>query len=151
MSLQERMSSHKRFCKSLHIQNRATMSFSIVHILSYFGTPQVLAKLLKTQVDLDSKDGDGRTPLSWAAERGHETVVKLLLETGRVNPNSKNGDGRTPLWYVAERGHEAVVKLLLETGRVDPNSRNGDGRTPLLWAAERGHEAVIRLLEARIR
>jgi ankyrin repeat protein len=30
--------------------------------------------------DLESKDGLGRTPLSWAVERGHEAVVKLLLE-----------------------------------------------------------------------
>jgi ankyrin repeat protein len=30
-------------------------------------------------VDLNSKDNFGRTPLSWAAEGGHEAVVKLLL------------------------------------------------------------------------
>jgi ankyrin repeat protein len=31
------------------------------------------------KVDADSKDTRyGQTPLSWAAEKGHETVVKLL-------------------------------------------------------------------------
>jgi ankyrin repeat protein len=36
--------------------------------------------LLETgKANADSKDSyDGRTPLSWAAEGGHETVVKLL-------------------------------------------------------------------------
>jgi ankyrin repeat protein len=29
-------------------------------------------------VDVDSEDGYGRTPLSWAAAGGHEAVVKLL-------------------------------------------------------------------------
>ncbi|KAF1994409.1 hypothetical protein P154DRAFT_527092, partial [Amniculicola lignicola CBS 123094] len=29
-------------------------------------------------IDVDSKDKYGRTPLSWAAENGHEAVVKLL-------------------------------------------------------------------------
>ena len=63
--------------------------------------------------DIDSKDGlCGRTPLSWAAERGHEAVVKLLLATGKADVDSKDGFGRTPLSWAAENGHEAVLKLL---------------------------------------
>ena len=57
----------------------------------------------------------GRTPLSWAAENGHETVVKLLLEKG-AEPESKDNYGRTSLsyigWWVARRRRAAVVKLL---------------------------------------
>ena len=34
--------------------------------------------LLEQGVDADSKDSQGRTPLSYAAERGHEDAVKLL-------------------------------------------------------------------------
>ena len=78
---------------------------------------------------------------------GHETVVKLLLETGKVDVELKDNYGRTPLSWAAERGHEAVVKLLLETGKVDVELKEGGyGRTPLSWAAEGGHEAVVKLL-----
>ena len=39
--------------------------------------------LLEKGADVESKDTDyGQTPLSWAAENGHEAVVKLLLEKG---------------------------------------------------------------------
>ena len=38
--------------------------------------------LLEKGADLESKDDYGQTPLSWAAENGHEAVVKLLLEKG---------------------------------------------------------------------
>lgn len=65
-----------------------------------------------TDVSADSKDGKGRTPLWWAAEGGHEAVVKLLVERDDVAADSKDKWGRTPLWWAAERGYEAVVKLL---------------------------------------
>ena len=38
--------------------------------------------LLEKGADVESKDQYGQTPLSWAAENGHEAVVKLLLEKG---------------------------------------------------------------------
>ena len=39
--------------------------------------------LLEKGAELETKDNRyGRTPLSWAAEKGHEAVVKLLLEKG---------------------------------------------------------------------
>jgi ankyrin repeat domain-containing protein 50 len=80
---------------------------------------------------------------------GHETVVKLLLETGKVDVDSKDFEyGRTPLWWAAGGGHEAVVKLLLETGKGDVDAKDFKyGRTPLSWAAEGGHEAVVKLLQ----
>ncbi|KAI3301182.1 hypothetical protein DTO002I6_372 [Penicillium roqueforti] len=93
--------------------------------------------------------GDGRdssTPLFWAACEGYEAVVKLLLETGRVNSDSKDSHGKTPLLAAAQHGHEAVVKLLLETGRVNVDSKDSHSETPLLAAAQHGHEAVVKLL-----
>ena len=38
--------------------------------------------LIEKGAELDSKDNDGRTPLSHAVSRGHEAVVKLLIEKG---------------------------------------------------------------------
>jgi ankyrin repeat protein len=66
-----------------------------------------------------------------AAENGHEAVVQLLLETGKVDVESKNNCGLTPLWAAAENGHEAVVQLLLKTGKVNVESKHDYGQTPL--------------------
>lgn len=39
-------------------------------------------------IDKDSQYG--RVPLSWTARSGHEAVVKLLLETSKVEVDSKD-------------------------------------------------------------
>jgi ankyrin repeat protein len=38
--------------------------------------------MLERHAKLESKDKNGRTPLSLAATNGHEAVLKLLLEKG---------------------------------------------------------------------
>ena len=88
-----------------------------------------------------------RTPLFWAAFRGCEAVVNMLLEDGPVDADFRDSNGWTPLIRAAQAGHEAVVKLLLDTGRVDADSKESMGWTPLSSAASRRHEAVVGLLQ----
>ncbi|KAH6712997.1 hypothetical protein BKA61DRAFT_633142 [Leptodontidium sp. MPI-SDFR-AT-0119] len=121
---------------------------SIASHLAEHGNEVVLAFYLQNSIDVNSKDKDGWTPLIWAAQNGHEAVVKLLLATEGVDINSKDKDGRTPLIWAARNGHEAVVKLLLATEGVDVNSKDKDGWTPLRLAAQNGHKAVVKLLLA---
>ena len=68
--------------------------------------------LARDGVHPDSKDNDNMTPLAWAAEYGHEEVVKLLLAQPGVDPDSKDNFGRTPLSWARKHGHSAVVELL---------------------------------------
>jgi ankyrin repeat protein len=42
----------------------------------------VMELLLEKGAELELKGNYGQTPLSWAAEKGHEAVAKLLLENG---------------------------------------------------------------------
>lgn len=101
-----------------------------VHLAAYFGLRGVLNTLLDGGHEPDSKDSWGRTPLSWAAERGHMDVVEELLRLG-VDVDSeatlKGHEGRTPLSFAAQRGQADVVKLLLEKG-ANPSSRQQSER-----------------------
>jgi hypothetical protein len=92
---------------------------SMVHIASRYRWVGLLRVILRKadQIDVDiaARDIHGRTPLSYAADKGHEAVVKLLLEMGKADVDCRDNNSQTPLSYAAEEGHEAVVKLLLET------------------------------------
>jgi ankyrin repeat protein len=73
-------SSHSNYSQEFPRQMTA------LHLTAYFGAETVMNALLKKGVKADSTDSDGRTPLSYAARRGHEAVVKLLLEgQGRLD------------------------------------------------------------------
>jgi ankyrin repeat protein len=68
------------------------------HIVAFFGIPAIMSYLISTARNLDSKDpAYGQTPLSLAAEYGHEAVVKLLVEREDIEADSKDANGRTPL------------------------------------------------------
>ncbi|KAI9782385.1 MAG: hypothetical protein M1839_005258 [Geoglossum umbratile] len=119
--------------------------FHGIHIVAYLGLADIVQILVELGgVELDSKDSNDRTPLSWAAWKGHETVVELLLAKA-ADVDSKDSSGRTSLLWAAGNGHEAVVKLLLEK-TTDVDSKDISGWTPLLWAARCGREAVVKLL-----
>ena len=106
----------------------------------------LVGKRSDSNISPDSKDSYGQTPLLLAAGNGHEAIVKLLLNTGKVDVDSKDRFGRTPLSLAARNGHEAILKLLLDTGKVDADSRDEDGRTPPSLAARNGHEVIVKLL-----
>jgi ankyrin repeat protein len=113
------------------------------------GLYAVVQKLLEEDsMEVDIRDSvHDNTALTWAAARGHDSIVSLLLDTGKVNLESKDSLGRTPLSLAAEYGHDAVVRLLLNTGKVNLDSEDSKyGRTPLTWAAGYGQDAVVTLL-----
>lgn len=74
----------------------------------------------------------GVTPLSEAASRGHDAVVRLLVEAG-AELNLHNYDGQAPVGQAACAGYDATVSTLTELG-ADVNAINSDGLTQLCLA-----------------
>jgi ankyrin repeat protein len=79
--------------------------------------------LLDRSVDVNLADVHGRTALVLASEKGHDSVVKLLLQAEGIEINSK-GDlyGQTALSLASQYGRDSVVKLLLQMDGIDINS-----------------------------
>ena len=75
----------------------------------------------------------------------NDTLVKVLLKSGKIDVDSRNECGQTLLSWAIKEGHEATINILLDEG-ADLESRDSYGRTPLSWAAEKGHKAFINML-----
>ena len=115
------------------------------------GHERLFKHLLRTgEANVDSRDRNSRTLISWAAERGYLEVVEQLLQNGADANAAAEGykGGRTALQAAAEGGHLAVVERLLEE-KADVNAAAAveyGGRTALQAAVGGGHLAVVERL-----
>jgi ankyrin repeat protein len=115
-----------------------------LHLVAYLGLANLTAFCIANGYTVNSKDRQGRTPISYAAEEGHATVAFVLLEN-QATVDAPDKGSRTPLWYAARKGHKSVVFLLLEK-QAAVNPTDQFSRTPLWYAAKAGHESIVRLL-----
>lgn len=59
--------------------------------------------LAREDIEPDSRDKQGDTPLSYAVRYRNVEAVRLLLSTGKVNPENKDNNGRVPSNWIAKR------------------------------------------------
>lgn len=99
-----------------------------LHVLAHFGLTPYLTLLCQRGWKVDSRDSAGRTPLSYACERGHVGSVKLLLSHG-ASVSAQSSIGIAPIHYACSTNQPAIVKCLLEAG-ADPlhKTSNVEGR-----------------------
>ena len=109
------------------------------------GDAAEVARLIASGADAGERaTRGGETPLMRAAARGHEDVVRVLLDAG-ADACARRADGFTPLILAVFFGHEAVVRLLVERG-ADPSARTGLGTTAARWAEARGFASMAEVL-----
>ena len=70
---------------------------------------------------------EGRTPLSWATEYRHETVVKILMERKDVCATTPDNKCQTPLSLALTKRHGGVVSIQIERDNVDSDTGDLSG------------------------
>ncbi|CAN6441923.1 unnamed protein product [Victoria cruziana] len=104
------------------------------------GDVSLLKQLLRSGLDPNESDMDGKTALHLAAAGGNEECVQLLIENG-ADVNGRDLDGNVPLWESIISGHDAVSKLLFANGA---NLESGDMANFACFAAESGSIQMLK-------
>lgn len=130
----------------------APPAFTLLHLAAFLGNLEWTKILLKRHSGDDLSfhrpisqvDSDGRTPLFWAAARGHREVTELLLNHG-ARINAKDQSKLSALHIAITGVHKEVVALLLErSARIEGKDTYGD--TPLNRAIQVGAKDIVKLL-----
>ncbi len=121
---------------------QATQSLLLYAVM--YSTQEIVQYLVEHGADVDCCcliDGERKTSLSLAIEKGKDSVVWFLVEHGAiVNAES------CPLYVAARVGALRIVEYLIAKGAYI----NGSGsHNPLMAAAAYGHEDIVRYLVYR--
>uniref|UniRef100_A0A3Q3WTZ0 WH2 domain-containing protein n=1 Tax=Mola mola TaxID=94237 RepID=A0A3Q3WTZ0_MOLML len=96
-----------------------------------------------TEISLTDRDGDGATPMHFAASRGHAKVLSwLLLHGGEIVTDNWGG---TPLHDAAENGELECCQILVVNG-VDLGIKDQDSFTAADLAEYNGHTQCAKYL-----
>jgi len=93
--------------------------------------------LEREDITLDTADGDGRTALLWATERGHIIIEEMLLERCSAGQDivMTGLTGQMALIQTTEKQHGGVVKRRLgDRGSISQSG--GSNRSIDLFPAE---------------
>lgn len=95
---------------------------------------------------INAKNLKGRTALHHASKRGHDEVVKLLLDYGaQVDLQDQNGNTALHITCVPWRNTGEIPKILLQHDAM-ANIQNEHGHTALHYAAMKGDSNLVQLL-----
>jgi uncharacterized protein len=103
---------YSNFVDVLHVNLGAVNGATPLSIAASRGYDTIARKLLSRQdIDVNSRDDIGNTPLTEAARAQKTAIASLLLKRG-AQVNIRNQMGMTPLFYAAED----ITELLLDHG-----------------------------------
>ena len=130
------------------------IGFTVMSIAAYFGHLDVVSYYTEKleNVNPKQKSGDefnGRTPLHYAAEKGHLSVVEHICNLLQ-DKNPSDDNGYTPLHNAAFNGHLQIVQYLVQF-LDNPHPRNGNywgNKTPLDLAKQKGRTQVVKFLKS---
>jgi uncharacterized protein len=109
------------------------------------GSVEAVKVFIDSGIDVNVKNGSGRTSVHLASMLGLDDVIELLVAHG-ADVNALDNNSATPLhlalkWF----GMDKVVKKLLVSG-AKPNIKDRGGVTPLFQAIMSNNEKIVNML-----
>jgi len=105
---------------------------------------QTVRALIKDRVDVNLPQGDGSTPLHWAAYVDDVAIADALIRSG-ARANVVNDDGAAPLHLACINRSVQMVERLL-AGGANANAAMLNGETVLMTCARTGNAGTVKAL-----
>ncbi|XP_050415895.1 ankycorbin [Patella vulgata] len=126
-------------CTSLHL----TVKHQLPHIAN------LLFEHSRVEIEVNTRNFAGLTPLHTAVEKNDERMINLLLDK-RVDVDALDGkSGRTALYHAVECEKKSIVSLLLKRG-ANPEIQNYAGNTAIMAAQARSFTDISYLLTSNV-
>lgn len=106
----------------------------------------ILTLLLRSNVDPDITDNEGKTFLHHMSQCHVENMIETLFVYG-ANINMVDKNGQTPLHYCAKKNHIDNAEPLLLLG-ADLTIKDLNGETPRCIAARKGKTQILALFDS---
>eukprot|EP00698_Gefionella_okellyi_P025130 TRINITY_DN9081_c0_g1_i1.p1 TRINITY_DN9081_c0_g1~~TRINITY_DN9081_c0_g1_i1.p1 ORF type:complete len:1126 (-),score=322.47 TRINITY_DN9081_c0_g1_i1:181-3558(-) len=120
-------------------------SYTALHYAVRNGDEDIARALIFREANVNAVESVSQhTPLHIACDKGHDSLVRLLVEVGAA-VDKRDARGATPLHYAAQHGHTNAALVLIEHG-ANPEDMDDSGKLPVHLASSAGHETLCRLL-----
>ena len=107
------------------------------------GHPEIVKLLLEKGADVNASENDGYTALIYASQNGHTEIVKMLLDTTKINVRTT--ESRQALINAIENDHHKIVSMLLGSG-VNPYKITGNRSSPFDTARQQNKHETLRMI-----
>ncbi|MCR4266811.1 ankyrin repeat domain-containing protein [Nitratireductor sp. ZSWI3] len=122
-------------------------AFTGLHDAAQRGDVEDIRRLAGTAIDVNGRDGRGRTPAHVAAFASHEEALRALAEAG-ANMNALEGQAYDVVTIAAVADDPELMSLAIELGNEPGLVTSPYDGTALIAAAHLGHVEVVRRLIA---
>ncbi|KAI4319954.1 hypothetical protein MLD38_033487 [Melastoma candidum] len=116
------------FSTFVHEESGNDLKMEEIHAFAREGAIDNLLQCVKSGVSVNVKDSEGRTPLHWAVDRGHQEVVELLVNQ-HADVNAQDDEGQTPLHYAMVCERESMAEFLVKH-KADLDIKDNEGSYP---------------------
>ncbi|XP_072287694.1 inversin [Pyxicephalus adspersus] len=114
-----------------------------LHYAAQGNCPDTVRVLLAHPSVRDEADLEGRTAFMWAAGKGSDETLKVMLELdSELEINRTDKYGGTALHAASLSGHISTIRIILQHG-AQVDAADVMKHTPLFRACEMGHREVI--------